>query len=632
MSVSIMGCRSLAQPTVLALVSSFVLVIFLFSSSASAASIVVVTPSNMHRWAQQGNTQVQFTHDPSSQLDTSVLLYDTPGLNDRAYIYKALTQKTFYANSLDASYSTKRLDGSMRAAAAYSFRVDLDGDLSTTSDVFSAIYEPSYNNPGGQKNYSEWNSWAITQDSQFWYSGFKPATVTGKFSTLAQAIRGNESTARIIGIYINQGASNAGWRTMVDDVRFMDTTYDFEQAAGPSLNSPDDGVTFVSSQLSQQQSWMAVVGAAKYQYQSYSEDPSINPSAAAIVSEDIVGVTRTIKSDTAEGKYYWRVKAIGPFESKWSEVRSFSIDNTGPQVVLNEIAPVTEGESFTVSGSAVDATGANEVQLFVDGAPEGGPVPVSGGTFSTTISRGVGEYAITAQAKDMLGNEGTVSDPRTATVNARPDTTAPRLAIANIQSITEGGVARVTGSVLDDPSINNVKVLINDRELAGDISVVNGVFSFTLTGLSAGSYRVAVAATDTANNRGQSDEQWAVVYKKVIAQADHTTGNTATGNSDTTSDEDKTREVQSVRYFLAPQIALEDQAPLAANAAENGVVGSDDDAFAADNQGIKGTVDSSRNGMFSPLGIAWYWWLTILAAVAAVWAVIRGVVRANQEL
>jgi hypothetical protein len=82
--------------------------------------------------------------------------------------------------------------------------------------------------------------------------------------------------------------------------------------------------------------------------------------------------------------------------------------------------------------------------------------------------------------------------------------------------------------------------------------------------------------------------------------------------------------VAAAQFFANPQVAPEDQNVLGAQKDEAV-------AIPVSDQAVKGVSDDKSNNEFSPLGIAWYWWLVVAAGIAGLWWLIATLRRGAKE-
>jgi len=282
-----------------------------------------------------------------------------------------------------------------------------------------------------------------------------------------------------------------------------------------------------------------------------------------------------------------------------SSTLHFTLDATAPVVSLNTIDPVVEGSGVVVAGT-VDDPAITNLQVLVNGIVAADGVTVSEQTFTYTIGGlGAGSYTVTVKAKDAAGNEGT-SEARTAVVNVPPDTTPPVISVETLNSVTVGSAVMVKGTV--DADITTIYIQVDGVALADTATAVGGVFNFPITGLSAGTHKVVLKAIDAAGNVGLSEERAVTIYQ---VQSTDPSANTGEDTETAASQKDETdSDTASAAYFLAPQIAMEDQASLD-KSVSNREGGKESTAAQADTF-VQDTRTDSGSGKRSS-GLAWYW-------------------------
>jgi hypothetical protein len=144
----------------------------------------------------------------------------------------------------DLSYSTYQSStqsGIADADPAYQLRVDVDGDLSTTSDQTNLVYEPYWNDNGADESQpltaDVWQSWDATEGN--WWSSkqitcgdFSVAPGAGgpPFTTPAAVAAGCPG-ALVAAIGVNVGSFNPNYIVAADGIHFqtanIDVTWDF---------------------------------------------------------------------------------------------------------------------------------------------------------------------------------------------------------------------------------------------------------------------------------------------------------------------------------------------------------------------------------------------------------------------
>lgn len=215
---------------------------------------VVVTDADLKGWMEYGTATpgYSFVTDANAPLGDGALKIETADGSTYIQLDRELGSSSVAvkASDINLSYTTKRLAGVAHAAPAYVIAIDKDGNLTTTSDVFWAWYEPVYND-STTTNYDEWNTWEITSASNFWYNGAKPAGAVN-YTPLNNVLTGLPN-AKVIGFTLNMGTGNEGWSALVDKVTTTEAIYDFEpsdtDAPTITISSPTEGEVLGASTL-----------------------------------------------------------------------------------------------------------------------------------------------------------------------------------------------------------------------------------------------------------------------------------------------------------------------------------------------------------------------------------------------
>lgn len=268
-----------------------------------------------------------------------------------------------------------------------------------------------------------------------------------------------------------------------------------------------------------------------------------------------------------------------------TEARAFSIDNTDPVVTVS--APSFVGGpagAATIGGSIDDAV---SYKVFAGDLVT--PVVDTTDPFAAyvwdTSSLATGTYTVRVEAVDAAGNVGFAET--TVTV----DNTAPTVAITssgeqNTATPTISGTIGADATALD-LYIDGVLQTTNITWTPGAT-----VWSFSGATFSAGSYAIEVRARDSFGN--QSTQVAALIITvpapEVVPQT-----------------------------FFTP--ASED------------VLGEQDDVTTIDTDTdvAAATDDQTENLQNGGFGLAWYWWLAILAALGAAWWAIAAWRRNREE-
>jgi hypothetical protein len=184
-----------------------------------------------------------------------------------------------------------------------------------------------------------------------------------------------------------------------------------------------------------------------------------------------------------------------------SVVASQPVDTTPPTLTASEtIAGWTSSTSETISVSAADASGVKSVAVYDNGAVIGQATLGSDGAWSyTATGLAAGSHAFTATATDNAGN---VSAQVSAGAAELIDLTAPTVTASE----TTAGVTSSTSETIhvnasDGASgVKSVAVYDNGAALGQATLGSDGVWSYTATGLAAGSHAFTATATDNAGN------------------------------------------------------------------------------------------------------------------------------------
>lgn len=385
---------------------------------------------------------------------------------------------------------------------------------------------------------------------------------------------------------------------VVYDVAGNATTYTFTidvSAATPTLVSPADGASVNGASVTQ--SWSTTdTDINHYVYESY------NDAAATSLrfSTTYTGTSKTATNVPDGTVYYWRVKAVDNYgnESAWSPLWKLTIDDTAPTVSIDS---PTSG-SFFGNNAQVPITGttgdAVAYTLKIGRNGQAPVVNVTGTSFSSynwdTTGLATGSYTASLTGTDAAGN---TSAPSEIVINI--DNTPPTVNI-NSQTNTATNQPTITGTVNDVTAtlvatFNGVDYPLNNN---------NGTFSFTAPSpLANGTYSFAIAATDVNGNVTTGSAN------VVVAVAAPSTTPTTT----------------ITPIITSPAAAvLGATTDNTANSADTGVKGASDTkaADAVNSDANKGTI----------FGLAWYWWILILAALAAIaWFIIAAIRRRNAD-
>lgn len=344
------------------------------------------------------------------------------------------------------------------------------------------------------------------------------------------------------------------------------------------------------------------------------QDDANNPwsdSYSYVVKTSDGGYVPTGFSDK-QGTYFFCVEAVDQAgnNSGCSDVLEITYDATDPEVAITSPSKdqLISGD-FTITGTVSDVlSGVDYVIVPVYSHATGTTVYSqyatvnTDGTWELHIPKGTladGMYDIRATAHDNAGNSAS-ADPRVR--NIVIDNTAPVLTLADPSYTAVGNVITPIITV-DNPdgltysweNTNEPDVVLSDHSVLTPEFTVNkdGTYSFVLT------------VTDLAGNETQ--QTFSFTYTTPVASQSSADGDTD-GDGDDSSDN-----FTNVTFDNA------------------------DDA--TEGEDVKGTQTTSEpevkgvsdSNVWTLAGLAWYWWLLVLAILAFIGGLIAALRRRNQE-
>ena len=222
---------------------STLLVAVLFATIASAATTVIVTPTNTEGWSTADTRPggaVTFVADVTSPFgDAALQLTTSSSTTAKAqYLHAA---STTLASTTDLSYYTKQVSGPTYAAPSYQLRVDLNG--TTTGGFTTFVYEPYQN---GTVATGTWQQWDVDA-GQFWstrtFTAGTCAVVAGGGGAPFYTLAGLQATcpdAVVVGYGVNIGSNNPDYDVYTDGVVFNGVTNNFELVLPPTAPTSKD--------------------------------------------------------------------------------------------------------------------------------------------------------------------------------------------------------------------------------------------------------------------------------------------------------------------------------------------------------------------------------------------------------
>jgi len=413
----------------------------------------------------------------------------------------------------------------------------------------------------------------------------------------------------------------------------------FQVIGTPSVITPTNNqiLNAANSTQSYPTEWTSVfgVGGVKGYEIEYgidtNHDGTITPNELVYrtVNGNVTQRTQTFASNF-QGLMTVRVRGIymiplgGSDRGPWSEVVTYTRDTVKPTVpgTPTTTTPTNAASStWTWANSTDGGSGVKEYQYALVAA---GQAPTSWDVTATTSATTTlptgngGNYELHVRALDNAGN---VSGESVGSVVV--DRTGPAVALDEQLLIPQDDRPIITGTIGTDAEKLTVVITDDVTELPveGVLSYVAGdsTWSFKISDpLVSGnySYTVDIVAEDTLGNTTPQN----FIYKFTIPEANNNNigGN---GNSNDAPAIGAGDSDQNATVIITPLITSPASAVLGASTGEDS---------SDDNKGVKGistvaaTADSEANtGTF--WGLAWYWWLLILAGIALI---IAGITRA----
>jgi len=232
------------------------------------------------------------------------------------------------------------------------------------------------------------------------------------------------------------------------------------------------------------------------------------------------------------------------------------------------------------------------------------------GEWSFPLSLDDGEYRIIVNTTDVAGNGRTKRVDVTVVV----DNTDPVVSIGTLETVEPGDTVTIEGTTDDDDA--EIVVTIDGT----DYSATNngdGTWTVEITAPATdGDYTVTVVATDEAGNI--SDEATTTLVVVTPEGEPEETPETAGDNEPLTDPNPG---------FVAPAatdtddgVVLGDQDDQTANTTDEDENTSEEDENGTEENGeIAGAVDEDEDGNMTLFGLAWYWWLLVLAGIVGAW-------------
>lgn len=465
---------------------------------------------------------------------------------------------TYYYESSNSN-STK-LDGSLTSPAY--------GPVSTGANT----YIPTGGTPAGVwywhvrakdslGNYSDWtNPWKITVDNtapttptgglpnnsteftnDFWFT-WNPSTDTSPVTYQFQSSMNPASSGGVLttGVWHSgtlssptihsTGAPDGVWYWQVRAIDAAGNTspwsaiwqvrLDNATLPAPTLIAPTDGAYVNGASLTN--SWSAVTGAAKYEYQSFND-----PAGLHLRFDSTYTTTSKTATNVPDGTvFYWRVRAFDQYgkPGSWSnggDLWKVTVDNTAPVVPIAVLSDANDKNipdngyintlhfRFNLSDSSSDVTHYqlkywNDIPAspFKQNSPWN-PTNLSGystspaqlGAYLDQFTQGEGTHYFEFSACDAANNCSAYSAPFTVTYDA----TAPVITDNFNVNMLTGDKVTLKPTVTDKSPVTYQWKVSDSKLLSNPNDMLDGT-SLAIGPAPKGTYTVTLVVTDAAGN------------------------------------------------------------------------------------------------------------------------------------
>jgi hypothetical protein len=306
-------------------------------------------------------------------------------------------------------------------------------------------------------------------------------------------------------------------------------------------------------------------------------------------------------------------------------VTSFSVDKDAPEVTItNPESNITVGNNAKV---AIEATIGDAVGYKI--SINSNTVLDAAAPFTTyewdTNDLPSGTYTIDVEGRDAVGNTST------DTVVITVDNNGPTINFDLLEDEILSGLVEIPGTVTDGDAATYQFVIYNQNDVPVLIVAQGNVSpQFNTRSFANGQYYAVATARDSFGNPSQKGPVNFSIFNAVILNP--TTPGDEEGDDQAQDDEEG--EIVTAPVFTVPA-AINPAAyqQVLGDATGDSATNADD----TQNEGVEGTstenilaqaVDSDSNqGIF--MGIAWYWWLLILAGVSGLGWWVASLLRKN---
>lgn len=315
-----------------------------------------------------------------------------------------------------------------------------------------------------------------------------------------------------------------------------------------------------------------------------------------------------------EGVHYIKVRAVDAAGnvSDWSNTCSITYDNTAPVVAITsqKDGDVVNG-SVVIKGTVTDNNPDHYYLVVEDstGKVVTGPYTVNKAdvqdwTWDTTKFAD-GNYIIDLEARDKAGNKDAKSSTTvTVTVdNVKPVITYTSYTQADNLITPEITISGSSSFSWTADQSNPIGAVFDDTKVAPTFTVTNsGTYSFTLK------------AVDKQGNVASYVFKFTYTKPVVLAAATATTPATTTTTTKTA--------FTNVTATPTPKAAADTTGT---------VLGAQTKADNGTSSQLSKVASVKNSDVWNILGLAWYWWLLIIAAILALWRIFLAIFKRKKQ-
>lgn len=314
---------------------------------------------------------------------------------------------------------------------------------------------------------------------------------------------------------------------------------------------------------------------------------------------------------------------------------AFVIDNTKPVVMSHSVSENPSDGSFTVTATAEDGeSGIESVNFYITAPRASDDVCTGNGDvlyqIRDTASAG-GEYSATFAVDNLNGvycintvsRNNAMGNSDSTHTKVAFDTTAPTVTINDIASVTPGTVVTATGAL---SGYTSYSVFLDGEDKTADANVDsagNWSLTFDTAFFIPGNYNIVVSAWDAVGNSTSRTKTFTINTPVIVPVTPVNPGTGVNEGEDNEEGEEGTLGVLDTT--LTPLITNPSSAVLGTNTENN----DEDDGTGADVKGNSNVADNlaavvgANNTDGNALGLAWYWWLLIIAGGSTIiWGIV----------